>query len=70
MYLGRPISLWQNTMGKTLRKVNKTPIVEQTLLSDFNEIWCSHHALCVKESAREIKWSYHIPRNSCNIIWI
>ncbi len=57
-------------MGKTLRKVNKTPIVEQTLLSDFNEIWCSHHALCVKESAREIKWSYHIPRNSCNIIWI
>jgi hypothetical protein len=57
-------------MGKTLRKVSKIPINEQTLLTDFNEIWCSHHALCVKEFAREIKWSYQIPINSCDIIWI
>ncbi len=70
MYMGGPIGLWQNTMGKTLKKVSKILIVEQTLLSDFNEIWCSHHALCVKEFARKIKWSYHIFKNSCNIIWI
>ncbi len=70
MYMGGPIWLWQNTMGNTLRKVSKILIIEQTFLNDFNEIWCSHHVFCAKEFASEVKWFYHIPRNSCNIIWI